>query len=350
MPQRHDSRHMLICDGQGLQTRRDRTHVHADHRSGGRPARPTIGGQYCLMIGSFALAFRPIHDVQASNSHTGVPRYCNTPGPHAGEHQFGVTDLGAGGDPWFFAPGDRWFVAPSGAQICPVMHGKTRGALRRITQKPADPCPIARDYFPGKTSPARVRRRHERHRRAPMQFEKRGILVMSPRAYSSTLLAVPAKPSCDGRTLCATQGRAAIHLIDSAAWIATNLAQFAYWLARVPSSCYYRVGTTILCHCHRAGFHLAATAAAIVLVGAASPGVHQLPAGTLADKDRAQARLIGRWRGDPVPVPADVGATGRWVLVANALLVISQGPDMVNHGHQRSPWWAQLNRGAGMGL
>jgi glyoxylase-like metal-dependent hydrolase (beta-lactamase superfamily II) len=100
------------------------THVHADHRSGGRALAALTGSSYCLhRSADVAFPFEPLDDGQEIELGNTRLRVLHTPG-HTPESICLVgTDLRRGPEPWFVLTGDTLFVGAVGR---PDLPGRAR--------------------------------------------------------------------------------------------------------------------------------------------------------------------------------------------------------------------------------
>jgi glyoxylase-like metal-dependent hydrolase (beta-lactamase superfamily II) len=96
------------------------THVHADHRSGGRSLAAITGSRYCLH-GSADVAFpyEPLEDGQEIELGNTRLRVVHTPGHTPESICLVVTDLRRGPEPWFVLTGDTLFVGSVGRPDLP---------------------------------------------------------------------------------------------------------------------------------------------------------------------------------------------------------------------------------------
>jgi glyoxylase-like metal-dependent hydrolase (beta-lactamase superfamily II) len=87
------------------------THVHADHRSGGRALAALAGARYCLhRAADVAFPFEPLDDDQELELGNTRLRVLHTPGHTPESVCLAVTDLRRGPEPWFLLTGDTLFV------------------------------------------------------------------------------------------------------------------------------------------------------------------------------------------------------------------------------------------------
>src|SRR5688572_13253867 len=100
------------------------THVHADHRSGGRALAAKVGGAYCLHESAdVAGESEPLSDGQEIELGNTRIRVLHTPGHTPESVSLVVTDLRRGADPWFVLTGDTLFVGAVGR---PDLPGRSR--------------------------------------------------------------------------------------------------------------------------------------------------------------------------------------------------------------------------------
>jgi glyoxylase-like metal-dependent hydrolase (beta-lactamase superfamily II) len=100
------------------------THIHADHRSGGRRLAEITGARYCLhRSADVAFSFEPLDDGQEIALGNTRIRVLHTPGHTPESICLLVTDLRRGPEPWFILTGDTLF---SGAVGRPDLPGHAR--------------------------------------------------------------------------------------------------------------------------------------------------------------------------------------------------------------------------------
>jgi len=106
------------------------THVHADHRSGGRALAELTGAKYCLhRSADVAFPFEPLEDGQDIELGNTRLRVLHTPGHTPESVCLVVTDLRRGTDPWFVLTGDTLFVGAVGR---PDLPGRTRESATEL--------------------------------------------------------------------------------------------------------------------------------------------------------------------------------------------------------------------------
>jgi glyoxylase-like metal-dependent hydrolase (beta-lactamase superfamily II) len=108
------------------------THVHADHRSGGRRLAALAGARYCLhRSADVAFPFEPLDDGQELELGNTRLRVLHTPGHTPESLCLVVTDLRRGPEPWFVLTGDTLFVGAVGR---PDLPGRARESAAELHQ------------------------------------------------------------------------------------------------------------------------------------------------------------------------------------------------------------------------
>jgi hydroxyacylglutathione hydrolase len=105
------------------------THVHADHRSGGRELARRAGAQYCIHESAdVAFPFTALHDGEDIALGNTLVKVLHTPGHSPESICLVVTDLRRGAEPWFVLTGDTLFVGAVGRPDLPG-HARENAAL-----------------------------------------------------------------------------------------------------------------------------------------------------------------------------------------------------------------------------
>ncbi|MFQ5973625.1 MAG: MBL fold metallo-hydrolase [Alphaproteobacteria bacterium] len=188
------------------------THVHADHRSGGRALAERVGGAYCLhRSASVDFTFEPLDDgeeVELGNTRVQV---LHTPGHTPESVCLVVRDLRRGPEPWFVLTGDTLFVGSVGrpdlpgrerenaAELYESLHGKILTLPETVEVYPA--------HFAGSACGAGMSGKPA----TTIAFEKRfnPILMMDRDAFVEELSAqIPPKPTEMETVLRFNRGRA----------------------------------------------------------------------------------------------------------------------------------------------
>jgi glyoxylase-like metal-dependent hydrolase (beta-lactamase superfamily II) len=108
------------------------THVHADHRSGGRALAALTGARYCLhRSADVAFPFEPLDDGQRLELGNTLIDVLHTPGHTPESVCLLVRDLRRGPEPWFVCTGDTLFVGSVGR---PDLPGETEVQAARLHQ------------------------------------------------------------------------------------------------------------------------------------------------------------------------------------------------------------------------
>ena len=96
------------------------THVHADHRSGGRALADQVGAAYCLHESADVnVPFQKLRDGEEIALGNTRIQVLHTPGHTPEGISLVVTDLRRGADPWFVLTGDTLFVGAVGRPDLP---------------------------------------------------------------------------------------------------------------------------------------------------------------------------------------------------------------------------------------
>jgi glyoxylase-like metal-dependent hydrolase (beta-lactamase superfamily II) len=189
------------------------THVHADHRSGGRAIAARTGARYYLhRAAEVAFDFDPLDDGQAIELGNVVVRVVHTPGHTRESISLVVSDLRRGPEPWFVCTGDTLFVGAVGRPDLPgherenaaTLHHSVRDRLLALP----DDVEIYPAHFAGSACGAGMSGKPS----STIAFERRWnpLLSLGQQAFIDELAAVvPAKPADIDAILRFNQGRAA---------------------------------------------------------------------------------------------------------------------------------------------
>ena len=108
------------------------THIHADHRSGGRALAEKTGASYCLhRSADVAFPFTPLDDEEEIELGNTRLRVLHTPGHTPEGISLVVTDLRRGLEPWFVLTVDTLFVGAVGRPDLPGRARENAAALHR---------------------------------------------------------------------------------------------------------------------------------------------------------------------------------------------------------------------------
>jgi glyoxylase-like metal-dependent hydrolase (beta-lactamase superfamily II) len=186
------------------------THVHADHRSGGRALAARTGARYCLhRCAEVAFPFEPLDDDQEIALGNTVIRVLHTPGHTPESICLVVSDLRRGPDPWFVCTGDTLFVGAVGRPDLPGHERENAAALHHSVRDRllvlADDVEIYPAHFAGSACGAGMSGKPS----STIAFERRWnpLLGLSEAAFVDELAAtVPPKPAEMAAILRANRG------------------------------------------------------------------------------------------------------------------------------------------------
>ena len=112
------------------------THVHADHRSGGRKLAELTGAKYCLhRSAAVEFHFEPLDDGQRIELGNTIVQVLHTPGHTPESISLLVSDLRRGPDPWFVLTGDTLFVGSVGRPDLPGHERENAAQLHESLRK-----------------------------------------------------------------------------------------------------------------------------------------------------------------------------------------------------------------------
>jgi hydroxyacylglutathione hydrolase len=186
------------------------THVHADHRSGGRALAARTGARYCMhRSADVAFPFEPLDDGQEIALGNTIVRVLHTPGHTSESICLVVSDLRRGPDPWFVCTGDTLFVGAVGRPDLPGHERENAAALHhsvrdRLLALPDD-VEIYPAHFAGSACGAGMSGKPS----STIAFERRwnDLLRMNEAAFVDALAEeVPPKPAEMSAILRANRG------------------------------------------------------------------------------------------------------------------------------------------------
>ena len=186
------------------------THVHADHRSGGRELATLVGAEYCLHASAdVSLAFTPLHDnedVELGNTRL---RVLHTPGHSSESICLLGTDLRRGTDPWFLLTGDTLFVGAVGRPDLPGRARENAELLYASIHDKLLTLPDDIEIYPGHFSGSVCGAGLSGKPTSTIAFERRWnrMLSLDCDAFAAALADVPPKPAGMAQILAANRGR-----------------------------------------------------------------------------------------------------------------------------------------------
>lgn len=174
------------------------THVHADHKSGGRVLADAEDAAYCLHESaevSFPFtALRDGEELELGNTRVTV---LHTPGHTHESVCLLVTDLKRGPEPWFVITGDTLFVGAVGRPDLPGHARENAETLHRSIHERLLTLPGDIEVYPGHFSGSVCGTGLSGKPMSTIAFEKRWnpMLSMPRNAFVDALANVPPKPA-----------------------------------------------------------------------------------------------------------------------------------------------------------
>lgn len=189
------------------------THVHADHRSGGRALAARSGAKYALQRGAdVAFPFEPLDDEQVIELGNTVIRVLHTPGHTPESIALVVSDLRRGPEPWFVCTGDTMFVGSVGRPDLPGRERENAAELHRSLHDRLLSLPEALEVYPAHFSGSACGADLSGKPTSTLAFEKQWnvLLGLDRDAFVEQVATnVPAKPAEMASILRFNQGRLA---------------------------------------------------------------------------------------------------------------------------------------------
>jgi hydroxyacylglutathione hydrolase len=125
------------------------THVHADHRSGGRALVERTGARYGMhRSAEVAFELERLDDGQVIELGNTIVRVLHTPGHTAESICLVVSDLRRGPEPWFVCTGDTLFVGAVGRPDLPGHERENAAELHRSVREKLLPLPDSLEIYP----------------------------------------------------------------------------------------------------------------------------------------------------------------------------------------------------------
>lgn len=186
------------------------THVHADHRSGGRALAERTDAVYCLhRTAEVVFPFEPLDDGQEIELGNVRVTVLHTPGHTPESVCYLVADLRRGPDPWFVLTGDTLFVGAVGRPDLPG-HARENAAVlySSVHDKLLDLSEMI-EIFPGHFSGSVCGAGMSGKPSTTLAFEKRfnALLHMDREEFVEALCDVPPKPAEMAAIMRFNQGR-----------------------------------------------------------------------------------------------------------------------------------------------
>ena len=185
------------------------THVHADHRSGGRELARRTGAQYCVHESAdLTYPFTGLRDgdeIELGNTRVKV---LHTPGHSPESTCLVVTDLKRGAAPWFVLTGDTLFVGAVGRPDLPGRARENAAQLHASLHDKLLTLPDDLEVYPGHFSGSVCGAGLSGKPMSTLGFEKRWntMLSLDRQAFIEALAEVPPKPAEMERVLAFNRG------------------------------------------------------------------------------------------------------------------------------------------------
>lgn len=207
----HVESYLALASSKGLRiTHVIDTHVHADHRSGGRALAEKTGAAYCLhRSADVAFAFSPLEDGEEIDLGNTRLRVLHTPGHTPEGISLVVTDLRRGPEPWFVLTGDTLFVGAVGRPDLPGRARENAAELHRSIHEKLLTLPDELEMYPAHFAGSACGAGMSGKPSSTIGFEKRfnPMLSMTRNDFVDALCDVPDKPAEMIRILRDNQGR-----------------------------------------------------------------------------------------------------------------------------------------------
>jgi glyoxylase-like metal-dependent hydrolase (beta-lactamase superfamily II) len=188
------------------------THVHADHRSGGRILAEKAGAAYALhRSADVRFAFEPLDDGQVIELGNTIIRVLHTPGHTPESIALVVSDLRRGPEPWFVCTGDTLFVGSVGRPDLPGQERRNAVELHRSLHGKLLELPDALEVYPAHFSGSPCGAGLSGKPMSTIAFERRWnpVLGLERDAFVDEVGgSAPAKPAAMEEILRFNQGRA----------------------------------------------------------------------------------------------------------------------------------------------
>jgi glyoxylase-like metal-dependent hydrolase (beta-lactamase superfamily II) len=185
------------------------THVHADHRSGGRELARRVDATYCVHESADVtfpfVALRDGDEIELGNTRVKV---LHTPGHSPDSVCLVVTDLKRGSEPWFVLTGDTLFVGAVGRPDLPGRARENAAQLYASLHDKLLTLPGDLEIYPGHFSGSVCGAGLSGKPTSTLAFEKRwnSMLSLDRQGFIEAISDVPPKPAEMDRVLAFNRG------------------------------------------------------------------------------------------------------------------------------------------------
>lgn len=188
------------------------THVHADHRSGGRLLAARTGAKYCLhRSAEVTFAFEPLDDGQVIELGNTIVRVLHTPGHTPESVCLVVSDLRRGPEPWFVCTGDTLFVGAVGRPDLPGHERENAAMLHHSVHEQLLALPDDVEVYPAHFAGSACGAGMSGKPSSTIAFERRWnpLLTLAESAFVDEVsTGIPAKPTEMAAIMDFNRGRA----------------------------------------------------------------------------------------------------------------------------------------------
>jgi hydroxyacylglutathione hydrolase len=187
------------------------THIHADHRSGGRALAAASGAAYVLhRSADVSFVFTPVDDGQVIELGNTIVRVLHTPGHTPESICLLVSDLRRGPEPWFVCTGDTLFVGAVGRADLPGHERDHAAELHRSVRDKLLTLPDEVEVYPAHFAGSACGEGMSGKPMSTIAFERRWnpLLGLAREPFVEQLAgAAPPKPAGMAATLDYNRGR-----------------------------------------------------------------------------------------------------------------------------------------------
>ena len=189
------------------------THVHADHRSGGRELARLVDAKYCLHESAdLSFPFTKLRDTEEVELGNTRLKVLHTPGHSLDSICLLGTDLRRGTDPWFLLTGDTLFVGAVGRPDLPGRARENAALLYTSIHDKLLSLPDALEIYPGHFSGSVCGAGLSGKPTSTIAFERRwnSMLTKDRDSFIAALADVPPKPEQMQQILAFNRGAAPV--------------------------------------------------------------------------------------------------------------------------------------------